>query len=596
MTNPTTRYACNPLDLAYRYQDVRFTGQVDGVRLGPATRSVHREGADPSIVRFRGRYYLFVSMSRGFWHSTDLLDWEYRPTEKLPTYDYAPDVHEVDGALVISASRKGSDSPFFRSEDPLADDFTEVSPGTFPFWDPAVFQDEDGRTYLYWGCDDVEPIRGVELGPDLRPVGEPVTLLAADVEHRGWERTGEDYRIPVPRTELERRVATFSGSRPYIEGAWMTRHDGRYYLQYAAPGTQWNTYADGYATADDPLGPFTYDGHSPFSSKPGGFIPGAGHGSTFQDEHGNWWHAATMRISVHHPFERRVGLFPAGFDDDGVLFCNQNFADYPYRVPDGPFDPWAQREPEWMLLSYGATATASSHADEHPPGLATDEDVRTWWAAADREAGAWVGLDLGGVVDVSAIQVNVADHDLAALAPLLTQGSDGGHTWRAVVPEHEPAEYLVEGSVDGSAWITLHDGRGGGDRPHGLVVLDAPRGLRHVRVTGGRMPFGAAFAVSGLRVFGRGRGTAPEAVEPQVVRVEPRTAHLRWPAAPSAHGYNIRYGRAADKLYRSWLVHGVTELEVPSLNADDDTWFAVDAFNENGVTPGRPVRSAAPRG
>ena len=30
----------------------------------------------------------------------------------------------------------------------------------------------------------------------------------------------------------------------------------------------------------------------------------------------------------------RIGLFPAGFDDDGVLFCNQNFADYPMVVPD----------------------------------------------------------------------------------------------------------------------------------------------------------------------------------------------------------------------------------------------------------------------
>lgn len=47
-----------------------------------------------------------------------------------------------------------------------------------------------------------------------------------------------------------------------------------------------------------------------------------------------------MRISVNHVFERRIGLFPAGFDADGVLFCNQNFADYPMVVPDGPFDPW----------------------------------------------------------------------------------------------------------------------------------------------------------------------------------------------------------------------------------------------------------------
>lgn len=53
-------------------------------------------------------------------------------------------------------------------------------------------------------------------------------------------------------------------------------------------------------------------------------MTGAGHGSTIADKYGNYWHASTMRISVNHDFERRVGLFPAGFDKDGVLFCNQN--------------------------------------------------------------------------------------------------------------------------------------------------------------------------------------------------------------------------------------------------------------------------------
>ena len=57
------------------------------------------------------------------------------------------------------------------------------------------------------------------------------------------------------------------------------------------------------------------DGHNnPYSYKPGGFLPGAGHGSTMQDRDGCWWHTATMRISVNHVFERRVGLWPAGVD------------------------------------------------------------------------------------------------------------------------------------------------------------------------------------------------------------------------------------------------------------------------------------------
>ncbi|MFQ7444449.1 MAG: family 43 glycosylhydrolase [Gemmiger formicilis] len=46
----------------------------------------------------------------------------------------------------------------------------------------------------------------------------------------------------------------------------MTKHNGTYYLQYACPGTQYNTYADGVYTAKSPLGPFTLQASNPFSS------------------------------------------------------------------------------------------------------------------------------------------------------------------------------------------------------------------------------------------------------------------------------------------------------------------------------------------
>lgn len=45
---------CNPLDLGYRYQHMKE---------GPRTAGF-REGADPTLVSFKGKYYLFVSMSQ----------------------------------------------------------------------------------------------------------------------------------------------------------------------------------------------------------------------------------------------------------------------------------------------------------------------------------------------------------------------------------------------------------------------------------------------------------------------------------------------------------------------------------------------------
>lgn len=585
---PMPPYFCNPLDLGYRYQDIRFTGIVGGHKISEPRRSVHREAADPSIVLFGGRYLMFASMSGGFWHSRDLVTWQFARTDKLPAFDYAPDVREIDGALYISASRK-TDSPFFRSEDPLADDFGEVSPGTFPFWDPHLFQDDDRAVYLYWGCSNTTPVEGVELDPaTLRPVAEPRSLIASDTEGRGWERAGEDYIVEPPRTAEERLAAQFRSDQPYVEGAWMNKHGDTYYLQYAAPATQANTYADGYVTGSSPLGPFEYSPFSPFSSKPGGFITGAGHGSTFQDEFGNWWHAATMRISVNDLFERRVGLFPAGFDDDGVLFCNQNFADYPVRVPDGPADPWAP--PAWMLLSHGVEVAASSSLDGHGPALAVNEDVRTWWVAGEDQPGEHLTVDLGRPMSVAALQLNLADHEVADRTEPAPGGADFGHSWRAMYHDVAAPEFTIEISADGEAWNVVFDSRESGDRPHAFVVLDSEQDARFVRAIAGRMPFGAPFAVSGLRVFGLAEGDLPVAPEARPHRMSEISAVIDWTPSASARGYNVRWGLAPDKLYHSWLLHGQrAELDLRALNAGHDYWVAVDAFNESGVTSGPAV-------
>ena len=51
----------------------------------------------------------------------------------------------------------------------------------------------------------------------------------------------------------------------------------------------------------------------------------------------------------------------------------------------------------------------------------------------------------------------------------------------------------------------------------------------------------------------------------------------------------MRYGLSRDKLYQSWLVYGLTELTIGSLNAGHPYVFRVDAFNENGITTGPVV-------
>lgn len=65
---------CNPLDLPYAYSDVlSLTGK----------RSLSREAADPSVVLSNGAYFLFASITPGFFYSHDLFRWFLKPSERF---------------------------------------------------------------------------------------------------------------------------------------------------------------------------------------------------------------------------------------------------------------------------------------------------------------------------------------------------------------------------------------------------------------------------------------------------------------------------------------------------------------------------------
>lgn len=596
---------CNPLDLGYRYQHMKEGPRVAGFR----------EGADPTLVYFKNKYYLFVSMSAGFWYSDDLLHWDFHADPDLLIYDYAPDVRQVGGYLYFSASRKGRNCPILRTSDPLTEPFTEVS-APFDFWDPDMFCDDDGRVYFYWGCSNMSPIWGVELDPEaMTPIGEKKELIFGREKELGYERPGNNgivdkessvlyksmkpfYNEATGKLELPPQMAQIPGlnaealtamfhaiDKPYIEGAFMTKHDGTYYLQYACPGTQYNTYADGVYTSKSPLGPFTLQASNPFSSKPGGFMTGAGHGSTIADKYGNYWHASTMRISVNYDFERRVGLFPAGFDADGVLYCNQNFADYPHEIPAGKLDAAAQA-PQWMLLSYRKAVTASSTATGSAPANAVDEDCRRWWSAGSDQPGEWLCVDLGKDSDVRAVQVNLADEALVVDFPADSYGDD--RKTRHIETRPQISHYTVETSLDGKAWTLREDVARECSNGY-YEYVDGIR-ARYIRVTGGELPYGQTLRISGLRVFGNGEGDRPAQADAKAVRVDALDGKISWQHIENAQGCNVRYGIAPDKLYQSWLVYDADEVTLSTLMAGQTYYVCVDSFNENGITTGKIIK------
>lgn len=540
---------CNPINLDYGYCPIpNFSSQ-----------GRHRATADPVIVTYQGDYYLFSTNQNGYWHSPDMLNWTFVRRSFLKpgqdTYDdlCAPTAWVMNGALYVIGSTYTYDFPIWVSRDPKANRWEQAVSSFKPGgWDPAFFLDDDGRLYFYHGSGNTNPIYGFEVDPNtFEMIGERKPLIWLDDANHGWERFGEHYDNVV--------------LRPFVEGAWMDKHGGRYYLQYAAPGTEFSGYADGVYVGDSPLGPFRYQRHNPFSLNLGGYTRGAGHGCSFRSLNGLWFHVSTISISVKNNFERRIGIWPAGFDEDGILYCDTSYGDYPRDLATGGLKGW-------MLLNYAKPVSASSWLPAFPPNLAVDENIRTYWSASTGDAGEWLQSDLGSVCRVHAVQVNYADQDAELL------GKVDGICHR----------YEILASVDGRDWFTMVDKKTSlRDVPHDYVELESPAEARFVKIVNRQVPTGK-FALSGLRVFGLGRCAKPAAVRDFTAlrgASEPRSAWLKWRQSEDAVGFTVFYGIAPDKLYTAVTVYSANELFLHTLGRDEEYWFAIEAFNEAGIGP-----------
>lgn len=529
----------------------------------------YREAADPVVSVYNDRYYLFVSKSDGYWSSDDMQHWRHIHSTKLPVDLYAPTSMVYNGELYWMTS---DINQLWKTTNPEDGNSWElVTDKLTPYpdnpertgHDPDLLLDDDGRVYFYWGCSNVDDIMGIELDPknNFKAVGQPVTLITHQEKVIGWERPSDKNDNEAPG---------------YNEGPSMLKYKGRYYLQYASPGTEFDSYGDGLYTSDSPLGPFKKADYLPISVKPGGWMTGAGHGDTFQDKYGNYWHVASTVIAQRHMFERRIGFFPVIFTQKDHMYMLTDFSDRPYVLPQEKVDfvkhpVWTG----WMELSIGKTVTASSQLKDKEALKAADRTIKTWWSAETGKPEEWLQMDLGKVYPVEAVQVNFADEDF----PIRTKGNP-----------FVPYKYKVEGSLDGVEWTILAD-RQNNDvtNPHVLLTLDAPAQARFIKVTNlGELP--GKFSMYDLRVFGCDNGKKPATVsEINVSRTtDRRTATLSWQPVEGAQGYFVHWGTEPDELFSACEVLEPT-VTLGLFSSDVDYYFRVDSFNESGVTQGKAI-------
>lgn len=210
----------------------------------------HGDFADPFVLRYQGRYYLYcTNPGVKCWTSTDLLNWQYEgtvvPEDEFPgLVPFAPEVVYENGCFYMYTSPHGLGHYVLKRESPLGP-FRKVTPNIGHSIDFSVFLDEDGRRYAYWADD--EGILGCEM-PTPTSFGEP-RLVGAYLY--GW-----------------------------TEGPFVVKKDGIYHLTYTGNHFLSKGYRVCEGLSERPLGPYTDNERSPLLVRAEGGVVGLGHSST----------------------------------------------------------------------------------------------------------------------------------------------------------------------------------------------------------------------------------------------------------------------------------------------------------------------------
>ena len=427
---PTPTTYCNPISLpnypvGKRARDVTVGAPVprnDWLWLVDKQQQF-RELADVSVLWHDGAWYLYPSVDMAWVSKDGGATWRHHPLN-VRDLGYAPTIVKHKGTFLLMAS----ESSVYTADSPLGP-FKEVGPIKLPPGlpgqiDPMLFSD-DGRLFYYWGCTPTEGIFGVELDADdpTRVVGKPVRVIAFEPDRFPWQRLGDWNEQPA---------------RGWVEGAWMLKRDGKYYLTYGAGGTENRTYATGCVVGKSPLGPFVPQKNNPVLRTTTGLVTGTAHGCVVEGPHDSLWAFYTVRAGVVHGFERRLGMDPAYIGGDGELHVREA-SSLPQRLTTAS----KGAEPTgWLPLNAGPRTVGSSDAPNLSGRLAVDDDLRTWWQPATDDSASRLtsNLTTPGAV-VRAVRVVWRDVGLDT-----KQGAKAG-----------AFRYKVEVRTAANEWVTVID-------------------------------------------------------------------------------------------------------------------------------------------
>ena len=167
-------------------------------------------------------------------------------------YLYFPVKDKSDIFRIGVATSKSPAGPFVAEKEPIA--------GSYSI-DPAVFKDDDGSYYMYFGG-----IWGGQLQfwnnnqydskSTLRKDGETAILPRVAKLSKDMKRFTEEVKEVKLLDEKGNTFTENQNDKRFFEAAWVHKYKGKYYFSYSTG----DTHLINYAIGDSPYGPFTYKG------------------------------------------------------------------------------------------------------------------------------------------------------------------------------------------------------------------------------------------------------------------------------------------------------------------------------------------------
>jgi xylan 1,4-beta-xylosidase len=466
---------------------------------------------DVTVIREQGKYYMYCT-GGGAWISDDMLNWSFQRVANVPV---APHVVKYNRSFYMC----GNDGPLFKADNPLGP-FTSLgewknTPGVEGGWngpfDMDIYVDDDNKPYLCYPGRGISGIYVVALDPNdlTRFAGPPKHLFAFNKDHV-WERYGEMNEY----TDVA-----------WIEGPWLEKYKGTYYLEYSASGTQWKTYAEGYYTAKSPMGPFTYASNNPLLRRTDGLVTGAAHGSIVEGPDKNLWQFYTIVLS-NPPGGRRIGMDRITFDKDGNMAVK--VTDTPQWAPGAVNDP-AKGDSGSIpvtinkLRAMNALSRFSSEQPGRDAAYAVDNSSGTWWEPATTDTQPTLTIELSPATRFDVVQLFTID----SIRLMFNGGRGfgfGRRRGRAPAAESTPPtstasdlpatdayQYKIEVSMDGETYTMALDQTENATARNTIFEEIPPAKCRFVRLTMTNWPRTTPLGIIEFTVFGKPAESLPAA-------------------------------------------------------------------------------------